>query len=149
PRELRDLGVINAGTTPPEWRITAFPGGDMLQGRQATSAGEGTVFFSCDDTQTTFGSVRRVTGQDAAPDAQRWRHALTLDGREEIPLATRALASRDGVVRATFAVPPDVVRRAMSAKRIGHRMTPPNSSPSIDVGVDVDEGSALMVKTFL
>jgi hypothetical protein len=148
-RELRELGVVNDGTTPPEWRITAFPGGNMLQGRQATSAGEGTVFFSCDDAQTTFGSVYRVTGRGALPDVRGWSHALTIDGDEGIRLKALAVSSKDSVVRSTFTVPPDLVRLAMSAKRIGHRMTPSSSSPSIDVGVDVDESSALMVRTFL
>jgi hypothetical protein len=149
PREARDLRVVNDGRAPPEWQITPFPGGNMLQGRQTTAAGEATVFFSCDDTQATFGSVYPVAGKSAPADVRSWAHVLTIDGDEAGPLRAVGVSSRDGFVRSTFTLPLGLVRRAMSAQRIGHRMKPSSRAPSIDVGVDVDEGSALMVRTFL
>jgi hypothetical protein len=53
-------------------------------------------------------------------------------------------------VRSTFVLPPNLVRLAMSAKRIGHRMKPAdNRSPTIGYSIDIDYRSASMVGTFL
>lgn len=52
------------------------------------------------------------------------------------------MSSKEGVARSTFLVPPDLVRLAMSAKRIGHLMKPSSHVPSIGVSVDINENSA-------
>ena len=148
-QEARDLRVVNDGREPPEWSIAPFPGGTMLQGRQATADGRGTVFFSCDDKQTILGSVYEAAGTAEAAAVRRWRHVVTSDGDDGVPVMPLAVSSRDGAVRSTFMVPPDLVRRAMSAKRIGHLMKPSSHARSIGVSVDIDESSALMIRTFL
>jgi len=149
PRQARELRVVYDGREPPEWSIAPYPGGTMLQGRQTTDEGSGTVFFSCDGRQTTFGSVYEGAGEGQAAAERGWSHVLTLDRDEAIPLKALAVSSKDGVIRSTFVVPADLVRLAMSAKRIGHRMRSSSGSPSIGASVDVDEKAALMVRTFL
>src|SRR5262245_8912007 len=146
--QAKELGVVNDGRTPPEWSIASFPGGTMLEGRQATAAGRDTVFFSCDDKQTIFGSVYEAAGKGAPVAAREGSHVLTLDS-EAVPVKARAVSSTDGSVRSTFVVSPDLVRLAMSAKRIGHQMKPSGHSPAVGVSVDIDDHSALMVRTFL
>jgi hypothetical protein len=148
-KEAKDLRVVNDGREPPEWSIAPFPGGTMLQGRQATADGRGTVFFSCDEKQTIFGSVYEAAGTGEPAAVRRWRHVVTIDSYDGVPVKPLGVSSRDGAVRSTFLVPPDLVRLAMSAKRIGHLMKPSSHTPSIGVSVDVDESSALMVRTFL
>ena len=78
-KEARDLRVVNDGREPPEWSIAPFPGGTMLQGRQATADGRGTVFFSCDEKQTIFGSVYAAAGTGEPAAVRRWRHVVTID----------------------------------------------------------------------
>jgi len=148
-KQAGDLGVVNNGRQPPRWSIGAFPGGSLLQGRQTTADGSAMVFFSCDKKQTTFGSVYDAPDRDA-PVTRGWSHRLAIDGDEETPLDALAVTSKDGVIRSTFILAPALVRRAMSAKRIGHRMTPAaGPSPSIGGSVDIDEKSAPMVRQFL
>jgi hypothetical protein len=149
PQEAKALGVVNDGREPPEWSVAQFPGGTMLQGRQTTAEGRGTVFFSCDDRQTTFGSVYRGAGT-SAPDAVRhWHHVATIDSYATVPVKLLGVSINDGVVRTTFLAPPDLVRRAMAARRIGHLMKPSSRAAPIGISVDVDESSTLMVRTFL
>jgi len=148
-REAKDLRVVNDGREPPEWSSAPFPGGTMLQGRQATADGRGTVFFSCDEKQTTFGSVYEAADKGEPAAVQQWRHVVTIDSHDGVPVKPLGVSSRDGVVRSTFLLPPDLVRLAMSAKRIGHLMKPSSHAPPIGVSVDIDESSALMVRTFL
>jgi hypothetical protein len=149
PREARDLRVISDGRERPEWSLTSFPGGTMLQGRQVTTDGPATVYFSCDDKQTIFGSVSRVSDNTEPAAVRRWRHVATVDSYPGVLLTPLAVSIKDGVVRTTFVVTPDVVRLVMSATRIGHLMTPTSEVSPIGVSVDVDESSALMVRTFL
>src|SRR5215813_7954562 len=75
PQEARDLRVVDDGREPPEWSLTPFPGGTMLQGRQVTVDGRETVFFSCDEKQTIFGSVYEGTVNE--PAGRRWHHVVT------------------------------------------------------------------------
>ena len=148
-QEAEDLGVVNNGRTPPEWRIAAFAGGARLQGQQATADGTATLYFSCDNKQTVFGSVYEAAGRGERVDARGWSHWLTIDRYDEVPL-TAPRVSDDDSVRSTFILPPDVVRRARLAKRIGLRMKPPtNRSPSIGYTVDIDDRSASVVRNFL
>ena len=108
------------------------------------------VYFSCDGTQTVFGSVYEATGTGDAVTARGWSHWLTIDGNDAIPLEALAVTDKDGAVRSTFLLPPRLVRRAMSAKQIGHQMKPSiPGAPRIDYRVDVDDKSASMVRTFL
>ena len=148
-QEAKDLRVVHDGREPPEWSSAPFPGGTMLQGRQATADGRGTVFFSCDEKQTTFGSVYEAADKGEPAAVQQWRHVVTIDSHDGVPVKPLGVSSRDGVVRSTFLLPPDLVRLAMSAKRIGHLMKPSSHAPPIGVSVDIDESSALMVRTFL
>jgi hypothetical protein len=149
PQEAKALRVVNDGREPPEWSVAPFPGGTMLQGRQATADGRGTVFFSCDEKQAIFGSAYEAAGKPEAAAVRRWRHVVTIDSSDGVPVKPLGVSSKDGIVRSTFLVPPDLVRLAMSAKRIGHLMKPSSHAPSIGVSVDIDESSALMVRTFL
>ena len=148
-QEAKALRVVNDGREPPEWSVAPFPGGTMLQGRQATADGRGTVFFSCDEKQTIFGSAYEAAGKAEAAAVRRWRHVVTIDSYDGVSVKPLGVSSKDGIVRSTFLVPPDLVRLAMSAKRIGHLMKPSSDAPSIGVSVDIDESSALMVRTFL
>jgi hypothetical protein len=149
-QQAKDLGVVNNGRRAPEWSVEEVPGGARLQGRQTTTDGSGSVFFSCDSQQTVFGSVYDAAGVGEPISAPGWRHVLTIDGAEEVPLTVRATASRDGVVRWTFGLPSRVVRLAMSAQQIGHRMTPPDGrAASIGSSVDIDAQSAPLVRRFL
>jgi len=108
------------------------------------------VYFSCDGTQTVFGSVYEATGTGDAVPARGWSHWLTIDSNDAIPLEALTVSSKDGAVRSTFLLPPRLVRRAMSAKQIGHEMKPSvPGSPGIDYRVDVDDKSASMVRKFL
>jgi len=150
PREARELGVVNNGRQPPEWSVAPFPGGRQLTGRQTTAAGTGTVFFSCDGTQTVFGSVSALAGGSDALAAPQWRHLLMIGRHDAIPLKAVAVSRRDGSVRSTFSLPPNLVRRAMSARYIGYQMKPSNDRPAaIDYGVDIDGPAVPMVKKFL
>jgi hypothetical protein len=149
-QQAKDLGVVNNGRKPPEWSIAASPGGTMLQGRQTTTDGSGTVFFSCDDKQTVFGSVYEAAGVGEAVSAQGWRHLLTIDRSEEIPLAAPGVSKKAGVVRLTFVLPSRVVRLVTGARQIGHEMKPPNGrASSIGAAVDVDDKSTPLVRRFL
>ena len=150
PKEAEDLGVVNNGRKPPEWSITASGGSSRLQGRQTTIDGIGTMSFACDGKQTVLDSVYEATGRGDRIDARGWSHWLTIDGSESKALKPLSVSDRDGVVRSTFVVPPDLVRLARSAQRIGLHMRPPvNRSPSIGYSLDIDDGSASMVRTFL
>ena len=149
-KESEDLGVVNNGRKPPEWSTTASGGGSRLQGRQTTSDGTGTLAFSCDGKQTVLGSVYEAAGRGERLDARGWSHRLTVDRSESKPLKPLDLSDNDGVVRSTFIVPPDLVRLARSAQRIGLQMkSPDDRSPSIGFSVDIDDGSASMVRSFL
>jgi len=149
-REARELGVVNDGRMPPEWSVAALPGGSRLEGKQSTPSGTGNVFFSCDKKQTVFGAVDEARGTDAPADAQGWSHWLTIDGDQGKPLKPLDVSKRDGVIHSTFVLPADLVRRAMSAKQIGHRMSPSNDrSRSLGDSVDIDDDSASMVRNFL
>jgi hypothetical protein len=122
-QQARDLGVVNNGRKPPEWSIAAFPGGTLLQGRQTTADGAGMIYFSCDGKQTVLGSVYEAAGTGDAITAREWSHWLTIDG-DEIPFQALGVSTKDGAVRSTFLVPPNLVRLAMSARQIGHLMKP-------------------------
>src|SRR5262245_30610662 len=149
-QQTKELGVVNNGRKPPDWSIGEFPGGTGLRGRQTTTEGSGTVFFSCDDKQAVFGSVYEAVGVREVIGAPGWRHVLTLDSAEQVPLTALQVSNKDGVARWTFSLPSRVVRLAMSAKQIGHHMKPPNSrSSSIGFGVDIDEKSGSLVRRFL
>ena len=149
-RQARDLGVVNDGRLLPEWSLRSFPGGTLLQGRQATADGTGTVFFSCDGTRTMFGATHPSAGDGQPSAAPAGAHLLTIGRHERIPLTPLSVAERDGVVRATFALPPNLVRLAMSARLIGYQMKPSSDRPpAIDYRVDIDTGSAPRVRRFL
>ena len=148
-QEARNLRVVNDGREPPEWSIAPVPGGTMLQGRQVTADGRVTVFFSCDERKTTFGSVYEGAAPIEPAAVRQWRHEVTLDSYAGVPVQPIGVTSRDGVVRTTLLVPPELIRRALSARRIGHLMKPSGGGSSVSVSVDVDESSGLMVRTFL
>ena len=149
-RQARELGVVNDGRMPPEWSVVAVPGGSRLQGKQSTPRRTSRVFFSCDKKQTVFGAIDEASGTDAPADAQGWSHWLTIDGDQEKPLKPRDMSTRDGNIHSTFVLPADLVRRAMSAHQIGHRMSPSNDrSRSLGDSVDIDDDSASMVRNFL
>src|SRR5262249_39910177 len=114
-REARNLGVVNNGRRPPEWSIAKDPGGSRLEGRQVTAEGTATISFSCDKSQTVFGSVYEAADKNESIDTHGWRHWLTIGSSKEIPLTS-------SIVGSTFVLSPDVVRLARSATRIGHQM---------------------------
>ena len=149
-REVEDLGVVNDGRRRPEWKVSTFPGGTALEGRQATIDGTGSVSFSCDHKQIIFGSVYDGPGQDGLVTAQKWSHVLTIDGQQQYPLQAVSLSHRDRVVRSTFVLPTVAVRRLMSARRVGHVMNTA-SGPAFSLGysIDIDAKSASAVRTFL
>ena len=149
-KEARDLGVVNNGRKPPQWSIVKSPGGALLQGRQATTDGTGTVSFSCDDKQTVLSSVYEPASKGKPVTAGGWSHLLTVDGDEERPLQALGMSGEGGIIRATLVLPSDVVRLAMSAKQIGHQMRPSgNRASTIGFSIDIDPRSASMVKKFL
>lgn len=148
--QAKDLGVVNNGRKPPEWSVGELSGGTRLIGRQTTTDGSSSVFFSCDEKQTVFGSVYEAASVGEPVSAPGWRHVLTIDSAKDVPVTPLAMSSEDGVVRWTFIVPARVVRLAMSATRIGHRTTPPGDrSASIGSGVDIDDRSGPLVRRFL
>ena len=140
-KQAEDLGVVNNGRKPSEWSVA--PGaGSRLQGRQVTVDGTGTVFFSCDGKQTLLGSAYEAEGTGQRRDSREGSYWLTIDGSDAAALTARRAPDGDGL-RPTFALPPDLVRRARLARQIGLR------SPSISYGVDVDDRSAPIVRSFL
>jgi hypothetical protein len=149
-REARELGVVNDGRMAPAWSVEPFPGGSRLLGKQSTPDGTSTVFFSCDRKQTVFGSIDQAHGNDGPADGRGWNHWLTIDGDQGKPLKPLDVSNTGGLIHSTFILPADLVRRAMSAKQIGHRMSPSKDpSRSLGDGVDVDDRSASMVRNFL
>jgi ATP-dependent protease ClpP protease subunit len=147
PREAGDLGVVDNGRRPPEWRMA---GGTVLEGRQSTTDGTGVVTFSCDRRQTVLGSVYEGGKKGDAIAAGRWSHVLMIDGYEARPLRPLDVSSKDGVVRSRFVLSPDLVLLAMSASQIGVRMVPSSRrSSALGYGVDVDDRSAPVVERFL
>jgi hypothetical protein len=149
-REAERLGVVDNGRKPPEWSFARSPGGARLQGRQATTDGTGTVFFVCDVKRTVFGADYEAARAGELLTAQGWSHWLTIDGDREMPLKAPEISRDDDVVRLAFTVPPDLVRVARSARRIGHRTKPESDRASaIARGVDVDAKSASLVRSFL
>jgi hypothetical protein len=149
-QEAKGLGVVNNGRNPPEWSIGAFPGGTALHGRQSTIDGVGTVFFSCDGTQTVLGAIYESAGTSASGAAPSWTHLLTIGRHERIPLKALSVSSRDGVLRSTLVLPANLVRLAMSARHIGYQTKPASDRPpSVDYRVDIDGRSASMVRKFL
>jgi len=148
-QEAKDLRVVNNGRMPPEWTTEASPNGALLLGRQATADGTGTVSFTCDKKQTVFGSVYEAAGKGGPIAAQGWSHVLTVGRYQNIPLEPRQVSSKDGVVRSTFTLTPNLVRLAMTAKRIGHHVKPfGGRAPSIGYSVDIDNRSAALVRKF-
>jgi hypothetical protein len=150
-REAEDLGVVNNGRTPPEWRIAAGAGGSRLRGRQAAIDGTATVFFSCDDKQTVLDSSYDAADRGGERlDLRGWSHWLTIDASTEVRVTPLRTTDDDGAVRSTFVLTPDLARLARGAKQIGHRLKPPGSrSPSISYRVDIDDRSAPTVRSFL
>jgi len=149
-QQMKDLRVADNGRKPPTWSLVTTPRGRVLRGQQATTDGAGTVSFSCDDKQTLLGSVYEAAGQADAIAAGKWVHLLTIDRHEERPLKELGVSLEGGSIRWRFMLPPPVVRLAISAKRIGHRMKPSgNRSTSFGYSVDIDARSAPMVKKFL
>ena len=149
-QEARSLGVVNNGRKPPQWSIAKNSGGSRLQGRQVTVEGTGTVSFSCDKQQTVFGSVYEAARKGERIDARGWSHWLTIEATEIALTSPRVSDSEGSVVRSTFVLPPDVVRRVRAAAQIGHLMKPPsNDSSAISYAVDIDAKSASMVRSFL
>ena len=149
-REARDLGVVNDGRKSPEWSTAAFAGGNLLQGQQATADGTGSVFFSCDGRQTVFGAVHGSAGVGEPMAGRGGSHLLTIGRHERIPLQALSVSDRDGVVRSTFMLPPNLVRLAMSARYIGYQMRlSTKRSPAVDYRVDIDARSASTVRKFL
>jgi hypothetical protein len=149
-QQAENLGVVNNGRKPPEWRIAEFPGGAGLQGHQPTADGTGTLYFSCDNKQTVVGSAYEAAGRGERIETPGWSHWLTIDSYPEVSLTALRPADNDAFVRSTFLLPPDLVRRARFAKRIGLRMKPPsNRSTSIRYAVDIDDRSASVVRNFL
>ena len=150
PQEAKDLRVANNGREPPQWSIVTAPRGSVLQGQQATIDGRGTVSFSCDEKQTVLGSVYVVAGKGESVAAGGWSHLLTIDSDKERPLKELSVSREDDLMGWRFLLSPDVVRLAMSAKQIGHRMKRSgNRSISLGYSVDIDGRSASMVKKFL
>lgn len=150
PQEAKALGVTNDGRKPPEWSMAASPDGPLLQGQQTTIDGTAIVSFSCDGTQTVFGTVYEPAVAAESGAAPPWRHLLTIGRSEGIPLEAPRVSSRGGVVRSTFVLSPNLVRLAMSARHIGYQKRPSGSGPpSIDYRVDIDGRSASKVKQFL
>ena len=149
-QEAKDLGVVNNGRRPPEWSVAATPGGTQLQGQQATADGTGAVSFSCDGTRTLFGAVYE-SGETSEPGAApASRHLLTIGRHERIPLNALSVSNRDGVVRSTFLLPPNLVRLAMSARHVGYQLKPSSDRlPTIGYRVDIDARSAPTVRKFL
>ena len=149
-KDARDLGVVNNGRKPPEWSIVNTPGGALLQGQQETADGTGTLSFSCHDSETVVGSVYEAAGKGTPVAVGGWSHRLTVDRYEERSLKVLGVSSRDGIIRSTLVVSSDVVRRALSAKQIGHHLGPPgHRSLTIGFSIDIDGRSASMVKKFL
>ena len=149
-QEAKMLEVTNNGRKPPEWSIAASSGGTLLQGQQATIDGTGFVSFSCDGTRTVFGTEYESADAGGPGAARAARHLLTIGRHERIPLEVLSVSSRDGVVRSTFVLSPNLVRLAMSARHIRYQMTPSdNGRRSIDYRVDIDGRSAPRVKKFL
>ena len=133
-KEAEDLGIVNNGRQPPEWSV-ASGGASRLQGRQVTADGTGTVSFSCDGKQTLLGSAFEAAGTGERRESGAGSYWLTIDGSDAAPLTVRRASA--------FALPPDLVRRARLARQIGLR------SPWTSYGVDVDDRSAPMVRSFL
>jgi hypothetical protein len=144
PQEARDLRVSHDGRQPPKWTIVTTPRGRVLQGQQTTTDGTGTVSFSCDDKQTVLEATHEAAGEG-------WIHLMTLDPHADRLLTELDASVDDGLVRWRFLLPPDVVRLAMAAKQIGHRMMKPSGQRSLSRGyrVDVDARAAATVKKFL
>jgi hypothetical protein len=149
-QEAKDLRVADNGRRPPRWSIVPTPRGGVLQGQQTTTDGTGALSFSCDDKQTILGSVYEPAAEGESMAAGRWIHLVTMDRYERRPLKELSVSLDGGSVRGRFLLAPDVVRLAMSARQIGHRIKPAgNRSISLGYGVDVDRRSASMVKKFL
>ena len=150
PQEARGLRVSDDGRKAPNWSIVKTPRGSLLRGEQATPDGTGTVSWSCDDTQTILASAFEAAGKGESMPPGGWTHVLTIDRSEEHPLKVLSVSHEDGVLRGRFTLPPHVVRRAMSAKQLGHQMKASGSrSSSVGYSIDIDPRSASMVKTFL
>lgn len=148
-QDTLELGVANNGRQPPAWTITPSSDGSRLEGRQTTVDGAGMVSFSCEKERIVLSSVYDAAdARDAT--TREWRHALTLDRSADIPVSPLRVTGDDGSVRTTFVVPPTVVRRAMTARQIGHRMTPlGHRVAAIGFGIDVDDASRPVVRDFL
>lgn len=149
-REAEDLRVANNGRKLPEWRVATSAAGRLLQGRQETIDGTGLLLLSCDQKRTTLGSVYEAVGVGEAAGDGEWSHAITFDRFEEFSARPLAMSRKEGLISARFVLPPSLVRRAMSARQIGQRMTPSGSRPaSISYGVDIDDAARPTVRTFL
>jgi hypothetical protein len=149
-QQTKHLGVVDNGRKPPQWSRAAFPGGTLLQGQQVTVDGTGMLSFSCENKRTVLASAYEAAGTSEAITARGWTHRLTIDGHDGIPLEPLGVSNRDGFIRSTFILSPTIVRLAMSAKRVGHRMNPANDrSHSIGYHVDIDNKSSSMVRKFL
>lgn len=149
-KEAEDLGIANNGRKPPEWRIATSPSGRLLQGRQESLDGTGVLLLSCDKRETTLGSVYEAAGAAETAPGGDWSHVVTFDRHEEISASPLSASYKDGLISSRFTLPPSLVRRAMSATQIGHRMTGPgNRGPSIGYGVDIDARSRSTVRAFL
>ena len=149
-QEAEDLGVANNGRRPPEWSGATSATGRLLQGRQDTVDGTGMLLLSCDKRETTLGAVYEAAVVGEVAVGADWSHVLTFDRFEEFSAKPVTVSSKGGLISSRFSLTASLVRRAMFARQIGHRMAAPGGrAPSIGYAVDIDDASRSMVRTFL
>lgn len=149
-REAKALRVADDGRMPPRWSAVKTSRGSQLRGGQTNADGTGEVSFSCDDASTILESALEAAGQADSLVTGEWIHLLTVDRHEGRPLKPLEMSREQDVVRWRFTLPKDLVRLAMSAKRIGHQMRRSGDrSTPLGYSVDIDARSASMVKNFL
>ena len=135
PQQAKDLDVVNNGRLRPVWSVTPFPGGTLLQGRQATADGTGTVFFSCDDTRTVFGAVDAAAGDEDAPAAGGWSQSAddrqsrnTSGGAGRLEHRTASSARRSSCRRLWFVWPCPPSRLATPCAIVGASVRAPGAT---------------------
>ena len=145
-QEAKDLRVVNDGREPPDWSLRHSGRHDAARSA-ATADGRGTVFFSCDEKQTIFGSVYEAAGKGEPAVVRRWRHVVTIDGDDGVPVSRSGVQQGWRRPSSSSCRPTWSVSRCPRADRSSHE--PSSDAPSIGISVDIDERTALMVRTFL
>lgn len=139
PQEARKMRVANNGRQPAKWSIEAVDEGLYLLGTQEAWYGLGKVTFVCGQRGVIFYPFYSAGSNSANIVQATVRHSIRLGGDFiDIGKPLTPLTSNNGVVSATFVLPPTLVERIKVAHSVGYAAHLGN--PDLFAGFTVEIG---------